>query len=157
MGECAYTVEWCECGYLRPFSMFDTCVGIGNDGSIDTCSDGRICHLSFDWQTKALIIGICHDCCSFYDAISGGTPPVTCCHIAIYPHALPIHLPECNHPRLKPGCLIVPVYCSDKVQVGTLCHFMYHVREIAEASNADIRQLGGSHVLYLAVVVMYMT
>ena len=41
------------------------------------------------------------------------------------------------------------------MQVGTLCRFMYHVREIAEASNAAVRRLGGSHALYLAVVVMY--
>ena len=30
MGEYAYTVKWCGCGYLRPWAMFDTCMGIFN-------------------------------------------------------------------------------------------------------------------------------
>ena len=30
MGECAYTMKWCRCRYLRPWAMFDTCVGIFN-------------------------------------------------------------------------------------------------------------------------------
>ena len=54
-------------GYLRPLSMFDTCVGLYNDDSIDMCLDGRLYHLSFDWKTKALVSNERHFCSAFHD------------------------------------------------------------------------------------------
>ena len=37
-------------GYLRPLSMFGPRMGNCNDGSIDTCTNVRICHVSFKWN-----------------------------------------------------------------------------------------------------------
>ena len=153
--ECAYTVEWCGCGIC----VFCPCVEFFNDGTIDTCPDGRIFHLSFDWQTKVLVSNERHDCSAFNNTIPEGTPPTVCCQGAIGPHAVPIHLPHCNRPRLKSVSWIVLVYGSDKAEVDTLCPFMCPVREVVEASNAAVRQErhGGSPALYLAAVVMCMT
>ena len=61
--------------YLRPLSTFGTCVGFCNDGSIGPCPDERACHLSFDWQTEALVSNEGHDYSAFYGTIHGGTPP----------------------------------------------------------------------------------
>ena len=52
MGECAYAMEWYGCGYLRPLFMFGTRMGICNDGSIDTCTNGHICLVSFKWNLR---------------------------------------------------------------------------------------------------------
>ena len=43
------------------------------------------------------------------------------------PHTLLIQLNGCSHPLLELGCLVVLDSSSDKVQVDTLCPFMYHV------------------------------
>ena len=74
-GECAYaveyayTVEWGGCGICVLHPCWAHAWVFRNDGSIDTCPDGRIYHLSFDWRTKALVSNEFHDCSAFHDTI----------------------------------------------------------------------------------------
>ena len=143
--------------------------GFRKDGSIDTCPDRRICHLSFDWRTKALVSNDHHDCSAFHAPYSlGRVVMLAGCSSLICWRNTYVYYPTYHvfytvccivDTHVEPVCPILLDYSSDKVLVDTLCPVMYSMRLMAEASNAAVRQekLCHSHTLYLAAALMCMT
>ena len=78
MSECAYSVIWCGCMYLRPLFMFGTYMVLAMTFSFCTCPDKSVLRSSFDWQMKTLMIDEHHDCFAKKGNIPGGSRTVAC-------------------------------------------------------------------------------
>ena len=125
---CPYD-EWCGCGHLCRWTMFDTCEGVCNGISIWHLPGQTCVQSSSDWQTRALIIGERHDCSAINSNLPGGTLPAACYQAVVGLHMYVDTIAEIRQLRLAAVLLSEYVYSRSQqvprcriVVLWIICH-----------------------------------